>query len=155
MRLRVEWGVTISAYIPLEVSISLCLLKRNACEEKRCKMQTSWSEMTRVSGRHFPRDRMKRKCDRDVIAGSVERQSNNTAEGKICFWWNVKERGELQRITENLVAENITGLIQAAAHCPGQMGCKVFTQLQVQKLFTPRTKQGHTFWAQHLNPGAI
>lgn len=58
-------------------------------------------------------------------------------------------------MTENLVAENITGLIQAAAHCPGQMGCKVFTQLQVQKLFTPRTKQGHTFWAQHLNPGAI
>ena len=54
----------------------------------------------------------------------------------------MKERGELQRIKQNLVAENITGLIQAAAHCPGQMGCKVFTQLQVQKLFTPPHETG-------------
>ena len=49
---------------------------------------------------------------------------------------------ELQRITQNLVAENITGLTQAAFLCPGQMGCKVFTQLQVQKLFTPVHKAG-------------
>lgn len=59
---------------------------------------------------------------------------------------------ELQRITENLVAENITGLTQAASHRPGQMGCKVFTQLQVQKLFTPHTKQVYKDWLQHLNP---
>lgn len=59
---------------------------------------------------------------------------------------------ELQTITENLVAQNITGLAQAASCCPRQMGCKVFTQLQVQKLFTPHSKQVYKVWIQHLNP---
>lgn len=58
----------------------------------------------------------------------------------MCLMDSEREK-ELQRITENLVAENFTGPTQLASHCLGQMGCKLFTQLQVQKLFTPHTKQ--------------
>lgn len=70
---------------------------------------------------------------------------------------------ELQRITENLVAENITGLKQPYSNNPGQMGCKVFTLLEVvfshhkQQVFqlklpyhllSPPSDKIH--WLQHL-----
>lgn len=59
---------------------------------------------------------------------------------------------ELQRITDNLVAENITGCTQAASQQPDQMGCKMFTQLQVLKLFIPFVKQVYKHLDLHVTP---
>lgn len=46
---------------------------------------------------------------------------------------------ELQRMTENLVAENITGCTQAASLHSGQMGCKsVCAVTSSEVIYSPR-----------------